>query len=505
MRRREVLGGMLLAAGAGLTRPAQAQKSTDTLRIAWRDAIPNLDPYYNSLRTGLVLAQHAWDTLIYRDPETFQIKPQLAISWKNIDDTTIEFELRKGVVFHNGDPFSADDVAYTINTVLHDRQVAVPDNFSFMAGADKVDDTHVRIRLKRVFPAALEYLAMVVPIWPQAYREKVGSEAYAKAPVGTGPYRIIKVDGMTRIDLERNEHYFDGPKGKPPIRYLVINEVADSAAELSELLSGHADWIWMFNPDEFDTIARVPTLLALRAESMRIGYLSIDAAGRTGKDNPLTELKVRQAIFHAIDRQNMARQLVQGGSRALNAPCYPTQFGCDQAAAVKYDYDPAKAKQLLQEAGYPDGFSTELVSYVLPQLTGAVQTYLKAVGIDARVSQLQTGAAAQLATEGKAPLYLASWGSYSINDVSAILPYFFGGGDNDYARVPELEKLVQHGDSVTDPIQRRKAYSAAIRMITEQALWMPLFTFVTTYAFNRQLNFKPYADELPRFFLTSWK
>ena len=485
--------------------PALAQKSANTLRVTWRDAVPNVDPYYNQLRTGLVLAHQAWDTLIYRDPDTFQIKPLLATTWKQTDDTTWEFELRPGVKFHDGSPFGADDVVYTINTVLTDKQVAVPSNYAYLAGAEKIDDLHVRVKLKRIFPAALEYMSMTLPIWPKAYRERVGADAYSREPVGTGPYRITKVDGMAQINLERNEAYFDGPKGHPAIAKLQIHEVADATTEITEILSGRADWIWQFNPDQFENISRVPTLQAVRAESMRIGYMQLDAAGRTGADNPLTKLKVRQAIAHAIDRVTIARQLVQGGSRVLDAACYPTQFGCDQAVATKYDYDPAAAKKLLAEAGYPDGFDTELVTYVLPQYSGAIQNYLKAVGINARVSQLQVGAVVQRTIAGQNPITAGTWGSYSINDVSAILPFYFDGGANDYARDPEVQKLVAEGNATTDVDERRKAYSAVLRRVSDQMYWLPLHTYVTTYAFSRQLSFKAFPDELPRFFLASWK
>ena len=504
MRAGRWLVGFLILSTA-LSTPALAQKSADTLRIAWRDAIPNVDPYYNQLRTGLVVAHEAWDTLVYRDPETFQIKPLLATSWKQTDDTTYEFTLRQGVTFQDGSPFTADDVVYTINTVLADKQVAVPSNYSYLAGAEKIDDLHVRVKLKRIFPAALEYMSMTLPIWPKAYRERVGADAYSKAPIGTGPYKITKVDGVSEIDMVRNDAYFGGPKGKPAIGKLVIHEVADATTEITELLSGRADWIWQFNPDQYDNISRVPTLQALRAESMRIGYLSLDAAGRTGANNPLTNQKVRQAIAYAIDRETIAKQLVQGGSRVLDAACYPTQFGCDASGVMKYNYDPAHAKQLLTEAGYPNGFDTELVTYVLPQYSEAIQGYLKAVGINARISQLQVGAAVQRAIDGKTPLNAGTWGSYSVNDVSAILPFFFGGGGNDYARDPEVERLVDQGGATTDPDERRKDYSAALRRIAEQMYWLPLSTYVTTYAFSRQLSFKPYPDELPRFFLSSWK
>ncbi len=486
--------------------PAMAQKSTDTLRVTWRDGIPNVDPYYNSLRIGLIVAHHAWDGLLARDPDTFQPRPALATAWKYTDPTTIEFSLRRGVTFHDGSPFTADDVVYTLTTLLTDKKLAVPSNFAWLQGAEKVDDFTVRVKLKRVFPAVLEYLSMVVPIWPKAYRERVGEEAYAKAPVGAGPYRITKIDGVSEIVMERFEGYYtDSPKGRPPIKNLVIRSVTDSSAELTALLGGRADFIWNFPADNFDNIGKMPNLVALRAESMRVGYLSIDAAGRTAPGNPLTNQKVRQAIYHAIDLKQIADRLVQGGSRVPEAPCFPTQFGCDAAVAVKYAYDPARAKALLAEAGFANGFEIDLVTYVLPSYGTAVQNYLAAVGIKARILQLQASAAIQRSLEGKNPLYMGSWGSYSINDVSASLPFFFTGGGDDYARDPEVKQLVEAGGATTDVDERKKNYSAAIRRITEQAYWIPMHTYVTTYGISRQLDFKPYPDELPRFYLAKWK
>ncbi len=503
---RGTLAGVLLAVGLTAGVPALAQKSADTLRVTWRDAVPDITPYYNQLRTGIVIGHQAWDSLVYRDPETFQIRPLLAESYKWVDETTLEFVLRKNVTFHNGDKLTADDVAYTINTILSDKQVSTPSNYSYIDHATKIDDTHVRVELKRVFPAALDYMAMTLYIMPKEYREKVGPLEYSRNPVGSGPFKITRVNGVTQIDMERYDGYYaDSPKGKPAIGKLVIHEVPDSATEMAELLGGRADWIWKFSPDQFDAVGRMPTLQAVRGDSMRIEYFGMDAAGRTGADNPLTKEKVRQAIFYAIDRATMAKQLMQGGSRALDAPCYPTQFGCDTAAAVHYPYDPAKAKQLLAEAGYSNGFDTELVTYDLPQWAGAMQGYLKAVGINARLSVLQVGAFLQRSLAGQDPLDLSSWGSYSVNDVSAILPNFFAFTGNDYTRDPELKKLVESGGATVDPDQRRKAYSAAIKLITEKAYWMPMFTHTVTYGFSKQLNFKSYPDELPRFFLSSWK
>ena len=507
MRRRSFLAATASAAAfPALAGPAWAQKSRDTLRVVWRDAVPDVDPYRNSLRTGLIVAHEAWDMLVYRDPKTFKNVPALATEWHYTDPTTIEFTLRDGVKFHNGDAFGADDVVYTINTIIADPKVAVPSNFSFWSGAEKINDRQVRLKLHSPFPAALEYLAMLTPIYPKMYREKVGGAAYSQKPVGAGPYKITRVNGSSAIEMERFDGYYAGsPKPRPAIRYLRITEVLDSASELASFIGGEADWIWQYNPDQFQNLKSLPGRTALRAGSMRIGYLQLDAAGRTGRDNPLTKLAVRQAVFHAIDQNAIAHDLMQGDSHPVAAPCYPSQFGCDESAATVYDYDPAKSKQLLAAAGYPNGFSTTLVTYLLPSFSAAIQGYLRAVGIDADVQQLQVGAEIEKVQSGQAPMNAGTWGSNSINDVSAILPYYFGGGANDYADDKAVEQALKLGGAEMDPAKRQTEYADAIRRITAQAYWLGMYTSVTQYAFAKNLDFTAFPDELPRFYLCSWR
>ena len=505
MRKLKIAAAAALCAALVAPIPAAAQKSADTLRLAFRDSVPNIDPYYNSQRTGLILSHTYQDMLVYRDPANFEIKPLLATEWKLVDALTIDFTLRQGVKFHDGSSFSADDVVYTINTVSNpDSKVSTPSNYSWIEKAEKTGEYSVRVKLKSPTPAALEFFALVVPIWPKAYRERVGADGYAKAPVGAGPYKVTKHEPSVSVEFERFDGYYDSPKGKPAIRKITTRYLGDPATELTELLAQKVDWIWNVNPDQLANIDKIPFLQTTRKESMRIGYMQIDAAGRTGADNPLTKLKVRQAIFHAIDRQTIADKLVTGGSRVPPAPCYPTQFGCDGEAAVKYDYDPAKAKALLAEAGYPNGFDTELVSYILPQWEASIHNYLLAVGIRARLTHVQVAAGTQRSQRGENPLYLGSWGSYSINDVAAILPQYFVHGVDDYARDPSVKQWIEEGGSTNDKEIRGIAYSKAIKRITEQAYWVPMHTYVNTYAFSKTLNFTAYPDELPRFFLAKW-
>ncbi len=223
LTRRGCLALPLLA----ITSEARAQPTADTLRISWRGVISNLDPYANQSRAGFVIAHEVWDTLVYRNPNDFKIEPLLATSWAWDDDRALTFALRAGVVWHNGDPFSAEDVVYTINTLASDRRLSAPAIYNWLEGADVVDTLRVRIRLKRPTPAALEYFAMTIWIWPKAYRERVGREGFARAPIGSGPYRVTRdrgaqSDAIARVELVRFDRYYVGsPKGRPAIARIV--------------------------------------------------------------------------------------------------------------------------------------------------------------------------------------------------------------------------------------------------------------------------------------------
>ncbi len=497
-RRAVCLGAALLAA-RGTARAEVPVR--DTLRIMWRDAVANPDPYANQLRAGLVLAHHIWDCLVDRDPQSLQIRPLLATSWSQPYETTWRFTLRGGVRFHDGSPFGAADVVDTVRRVAA-GDVAVPGLYAWLKDAEAEDDTAVRLLLHQPFPAALDYLAMVLPILPRGWTPQPDGAV----PPGTGPYRLAERVGGERMTLERFEDYFTGgPKGRPAIARLAIRAMEDEQAPFTALLSDATDWIWQLGPDQFDALQHQPGLQAQRVESMRLGYLSLDAAGRSGADAPTTQLKVRQAVLHALDRPAIAKRLGSVAGRVPDTPCYPTQFGCDAAAAVRYPYDPARAKALLAEAGYADGFTTELVSHVLPEDGQAVRSYLQAVGITANLVQVSTNQALALVAAGKAPLFMGSWGSYAINDVAAILPHFFGGGPLDQARLPALRALLAQAGRSGNPDQRRGLYSRAIRQITAEALWTPTHSYATTYGFNKALNFKSFPDELPRFYLASWR
>src|SRR5262249_2142994 len=158
----------------------------------------------------------------------------------------------------------------TINVASSpDSKVSTPSNYSWIDHAEKTGDYSIRVKLKKPTPAALETFALVMPMYPKAYREKVGPEAYAKAPIGAGPYKITKFEPGVSVDFERFDDYWAAsPKGKPAIKNMSIRFVPDSATEMTELLAQRADWIWQFLPDQAAGVNRMPTLQTVFKESM---------------------------------------------------------------------------------------------------------------------------------------------------------------------------------------------------------------------------------------------
>jgi peptide/nickel transport system substrate-binding protein len=492
---------LALALGQGA---ALAGKANDTLKIAFTKELESVDFYYNSAREGVIISRSIWDGLLYRDPKTGEYKGDLATSWKWVDATTLEFKLREGVTFHNGEEFDADDVVHTVNFVVNPaNRVVVPDNVNWMKEARKIDKYTAQIVTSYPFPAALEYLSGLISIYPNEYYAKVGPAGMALKPVGTGPYKLESLEPGKHFVLKKFDAYHVGPKPKAAIGTIDIRTIPEVNTQIAEVFSGGLDMIWGVPPDQADKLKGMGQLTVKNGATMRIGYLSMDAAARGG-DSPFTNKLVRQAISHAIDRKAIVDNLLKGSSQVVDAACYPTQFGC--AKDVKtYEYNPEKAKKLLAEAGYPNGFTTDFYAYRERGVSEAMMAYLAAVGIKTKLGYLQYSALRDMQRKGEAGFSFMTWGSNSIDDVSAITSIYFKFGDQDFARDEEVKGWLATGDGSIDETVRKENYAKALKKIAEEAYWLPLFSYSSNYVFTKDVEFTPTPDEVVRFFDIKWK
>lgn len=493
------------AMAALTTMPASAQKAANTVRFAYDQAPENVDPFFNNVRIGVIIGANVWDTLIYRDPNTNEYKGQLAKSWKQIDDKTIEFDLREGVKFHNGEEFDADDVVYTLNFISKpENKVVTQGNVNWIEKAEKLDKYKVRLTTKEIFPAAIEYLAGPVVIHPNEYYEKVGPKGQNEKPVGSGPYKVSNYVPGKSITLELNKDYFkDSPKPQPKIGKIDIRFIPDRQTQMAEMLSGGGDLIMHVPKDQADQLKTVPTLQVVSGETMRIVFMQMNI--QDGTPAPaLKDERVRKAIIHAIDREAMVKNIVGEGSRVINTICFPSQFGCTDEGATRYNYDPAKAKALLAEAGVKD-LTLDIVAYRERNQTEALIGYLQAVGIKTNLRFLQYAAMREQIATNKAMLTHQTWGSFSVNDVSAATPNYFAFRSEDITRDPAVRDLLNKGNNSVDPAVRKEAYKGALKIIADKAYATPLYSLPVYYVANKDLNFKAYPDEMVRFWEMGWK
>jgi len=325
-------------------------------------------------------------------------------------------QLRDDVKFHNGETLTADDVAATLNWVVGEGAgLAGTGTLQWIDHVDVLDTYSVRIVLKAMTPTAIETLALVGIIYPASIiGQPGGAEQLGQHPIGTGPYKFVSNEN-NQLRFERFDDYFVGAKTLPAIKNLVIHTIPEEASRIASLMTGDIDIVRSggISPDQVAALGN--RARAEAADILRIWFVQFDATGVSGSDY-FTDARVRQAVAHAINKDELVNGLLSGYGRIIDVPCNPVQLGCVEDAAVVYDYDPALSRQLLADAGYPNGFTVDLYGYRDEQVVQAIQGYLEEVGIRTNLQWYggQYDVVAKRLAAGELPIYVGSWGSSSV-------------------------------------------------------------------------------------------
>ncbi len=469
-----------------------------------------MDPHMHTERVGIIIHQHIFDTLIARDTKTWQPIPHLAEAIKSVNPTTWEVKLRKGVKFHNGEPFTAESVKFSFDRVLNPEQKSpIRGNFTWVKSVDIVDDYTVRIVTQKPYPLIQEILTFgnfgMVP--PKYVKEK-GDAHFARNPVGTGPYKFVEWRKGEQSVLEANEQYW---KGAPAIKTIVFRVIPETATQIAELLSGGVDIIRAVPPDQISAIGRSGVARVSATQILRVVFLQMDGDGRAGK-TPLTDVRVRRAINHAVNTDEIIQKVLGGLAVRTPAGTNPMAFGFDPAIKP-YAFDPDRAKKLLAEAGFPSGFEIALNTYAgsivnVDQVAQAVMGYLANVGVKAKLRFFAD--IGQFLANFRASkldgITMFSWGYNSVFDSDAIYYIHFHTGEPyAYNAAKEMDQWLEEARSVVDPKKRQELYSRFQRFIVDQAYWAPMYAQFTIEAVSNKLIYEASSDEIMRVYAATWK
>lgn len=500
---------MIGLAGTGTS---LAGKKDDTLTALLSRDIYTVDGLYSTRTENSLIGQLTDDTLfIIQDDGT--IGPNLAESFHYRDDKTLDVVLHDNVKFHDGSVLTAEDVVYSLNYLLDkNAKTAFGSQVrEVVADVRATGPLQLQIRFHKTDPLALNILA-VRGLIRKAHTYDgpdgaLNTTAQNQTLNGLGPYRITRfVPGQT-VELTRFADYRqDGPKGSPAIGKVVFRAVAEEGTRAAELASGNAEWTYYIADDATAALKAAGRVNVVQNLSSRVAYLVLDAQGGVaGNENgPVTKKLVRQALSYAIDKPSIVQSLTGSGTLALDSLCAPAMFGCSQEVA-KYTYDPKKARALLAEAGYPQGFSITLQSTRdRPALEAIVEQWRQA-GVDARLSFVPSAVQAEMRRNNQVIAFYQTWGTEGRQDAGTLLGNTFVGSNRNLTGDKRLEPLVRSAQETFDPQARRDAYQQALSIIAEEAYLIPLFQLAENWVISPELDISAGTDGLPRFYRARWK
>jgi peptide/nickel transport system substrate-binding protein len=461
--------------------------------VVMQSADPNtLDPTQNRETPTFNALLNIYDALLFKNPDgTFA--PSLAESWAATDETTWEFTLRQGVSFHDGTPFTADAVVYTIERIL-DPEAASPiaGGFGFIEEAVALGPNQLRITTTRPTPLAEHYFSEILIVSPTAY-EAAGPGAFALNPVGTGPYRFESWTRDVELVLSASEDHW---RGTPAVREVVFRPVPEAITRFSALLAGEADLVTQLPPSLVPSVDAAPNARIETVAGARVIYVGINTLGA---NEALQDARVRQALNLAVDVDGIIEGIFDGLAVPTVALLTEVDFGFNPALEP-YPYDPEAARALLEEAGQV-GVRVQLGTpsgrYVNDvQVAQAVAAQLEAVGFDVDLTVSEYGAYVGALFTGNAPdLFLIGWGNAPLDADFILVPLLRSDELLSYVSDERLDAVLDAGRTTVDREARLAAYEAATRLIVDEAYVVPLYKQLDAYGISDRLDWTPRTDE----------
>ncbi|MDR3493847.1 MAG: ABC transporter substrate-binding protein [Ancalomicrobiaceae bacterium] len=468
---------------------------TDTLTIAFNVNLPSFDPTVGPSAvnpTIQAIYRTIFDQYVGQKPD-LAFEPGLLTAWGwNDSKTGIWMDVRTGVTWHDGSPFTPDDVVWSL-TRAGDQKTGNPIQFVWGALSNfKVDGNRITADAKGYDPALFKWMAFLTGyVLPKAYYTKVGAEGFEKKPVGTGPYMVDAYEGNAFLRLKANPTYWGG---KPAFETVVFKFVPDATSRVAEIESGASDVTLEIPYEEYDRLKAKKGLAGVAAPITDIGmiFINSDAAKTLTKE-------VRLAAHHAIDKDAIIKRLLRGYGVAIDTLDAPEYAAFD--AAIKVPYDPKKAAELMKAAGYspekPLKTKIQTTRGLKPkdyEMIQAIVGMWRKIGLDAEIEVYEVAKHFELRTSHKlAPFAFYNWGN-AIGDPTTSTGFaMFGPSPHSSWKTADLDAKIGPLWGEADEAKRIAGWKAVDRYIAEEGYVLPLIQYVQPIVFKASLKVTPNA------------
>lgn len=426
----------------------------NTLTWAQGADVTSLDPHQGKETPAVQVNTQIFDTLVTVDPETNEVVPQIAESWEQTDDQTYVFKIREGIKFHDGSDLTAEDVKFSLDRARNSAAVSYIVNFIEEVTVD--DDHTVTVKTTAPYAPTLRNLAIpFAAIVPKAVVE-ADENAFIQNPVGSGPYKFVEWNHGDHVTLKAFGDYY---AGKPETENLIMKVIPETSQRTIALETGEVDLAYDLAVNDIPKVNSDDKLTVYEIPSLTCWYVSMNM-NKKPFDNP----KVREAMSMAIDRQTIIDTINAGSGQTADAIIAPAVFGY-YSTGVK-EYNPTKAKELLAEAGYPNGFSTTLWvndNQSRIEMCQAMQAMLLEVGVQCNLEVLEFGSFISRTTAGDHDLAYFGW---TTSSGDADYSYYSlehstqqgAAGNRSFLADPDVDKLIEEARSNTNEEERKELY-----------------------------------------------
>jgi len=479
---------VLLIVGLAVNNFSAKTASKEEITIGINTIARTLDPNATEGSPEFRVAANIFDPLVRRSAEG-KLEPALATSWSRKDLKTWSFQLRKGVEYHNGNDFTAADVAYTFERVQDPTKTEVAFISKLVEEIRTVGKYEIEIETKDPVPYFVNQLAHLYILDKQSSEARSKGEI-ANDPIGTGPYEVVEWTRGQEIIFEADENYWGE---KPEVKKVVYREIADAMTRVAALFGGEIDILLGVPVELFDKVKNRSGIKTIKTPSRRIIYLGL--SGRKGF--PTANTKVRKALYMAINEQEIVEKIMNGLAIPASQMFDKHMTGYN-SEIERLQYDPEKAKELLAEAGYPEGFEITLDStndrYMNDaQIAEAVVRYWQKIGIDAELAARTASQHGPLVANHNTNCYLLGWSESSYSGLALLSSMFhtpeegygtWNGGD--YSN-ELLDTFIESGSKILNNNLRREYVEWVNKYaMKELVVYIPLHYQVDLYAVREE-------------------